>query len=231
MRIDDVAPSALAQAWALLDEEERARADRFRDAGARAQFVAARALLRGAMSACSQQAARPWRFRADARGKPHLDEPKPEFVFNLSHTDGLVACALARGGEIGIDVERIAPTADLLTLARANFSRPEADHVAALDGEARTEAFFAIWTLKEAYAKARGLGLQLDMTAFAFDLSDADAIGFVTDVVDDDASRWRFFRDAPTPDTRLALAAAAPLDIAGVRPRWTELGACLQANA
>lgn len=224
MRIDRLAPGWLERAEARLDEQEQARAARFRVAGARAQFVAARALLRHMLT--WQGGARDWRFRAEPAGRLVLDAPCPDFVFNLSHTHGLVACALARRGEIGVDVEAIAEADDLVALARRSFSRVEADRVAALDGAARVDAFFAYWTLKEAYVKARGVGLSADTAAFSFDLAAPIAIRFHPGF-DDEAARWRFRRETPTPATRLALAAAAPLDLCAATPRWIEPQACL----
>lgn len=221
-RVDAFAETSLARAETLLDAAERDRAARMREAGARAQFICARALLRRMLAHHAGDAARGWRLKADARGRPTLDVPKPDFVFSLSHTQGVAACALARHGEIGVDVERVTPADDLVTLARQSFSREEAARVAALAGAARVEAFFAYWTLKEAYAKARGLGLSLDMRTFAFDLGASVAIRFAPGC-EDEASRWRFLRAAPTPDVRLALAVAAPLDLAQTTPRWIDL--------
>ena len=226
MRVDRASPAALTRAVAALTPDEAARAQRMRVEGARAQFASARALLRRMLTQRAGGAPADWRFRADARGRPVLEGDDPAFVFSLSHTDGLVACALARCGEIGVDVERLAPAGDLPALARHAFSGPEAEAIAALTGEAQAERFFACWTLREAYAKARGLGFLLDPTGFAFDLGPPDAIRFLAAGMDD-PRRWRFLRAAPTADTRLALAVAAPLDLATLAPEWTELEACL----
>ena len=224
-RIDGLAPSALARAEARLTGEERTRADRCRAESARRQFVAARALLRLMLARQSGEAERLWPLRLETHGKPVLDAPDPAFVFNLSHSESVVACALARAGELGVDVEDVAPGVDHVSVARRMFSAREAAHVAALTGGAQAEAFYAYWTLKEAYVKARGLGLSLDTTAFAFDLADGDAISFKG--IEDDAGRWRFRRSAPLPSTRLALAAAAPLHLEGARIEWIDLGAGL----
>lgn len=226
MRVDAAAAARLTQAGAPLDDAERARALRLRDVEARAQFVAGRALLRRMALHHAGEAARGWRLRIDAAGRPAFDAPTPDYVFSLSHTRGLVACALARGGDIGVDVEAVAPAEDLVALARQNFSAREAADVAALSGAARVEAFFAYWTLKEAYAKARGLGLTLDMRRFAFDLDAPIAVRFAPGF-DDEAGRWRFLRVAPTPDARLALAAAAPIDLTTTTPRWIAPQTCL----
>lgn len=230
--IDDVAPSVWARADAALAADERIRAARFRDDASRAQFVAGRALARRMLSYFAG-APRNWRFRARAHGRLTIDAAAPPFVFNLSHCAGLVACAVAAEGEIGVDVERLAPAADFDALARDHFSAREGARVAALEGEAQAEAFFAYWTLKEAYAKARGLGLSLDTRAFAFDLGPPIALRFGESArhgLGDDATRWRFLRLAPTPATRLALAVAAPLDVRDARLQWADLAACLEPN-
>lgn len=229
MGLDGDFAHASALAVGLLDEGERARAERFRDERARGQFVAGRVLLRRMLAAYGGADAAAWRFRADALGKLHLDGEAPAFVFNLSHTYGLVACALARRGELGLDVEQVRISDDLVAVARHMFSAVEADHIGALAGEARAEAFFAYWTLKEAYLKARGFGLSLDTKSFAFNLAETVSVSF-TASAQDDGARWRFARLAPTPGARLAVAAAAPLDLSGLAPRWIALEDCFDAG-
>lgn len=228
-RVDALDAAGLARAKAALQPDERARAARFRVEGARTQFVAARTVLRAMLIHYGGADALHWRLRVDAHGKPWIDATRPAFVFNLSHTQGLVACVVALNGEVGVDVERVADAGDLLALARQSFSPAEAAHVAELSGAARVEAFFAYWTLKEAYVKARGLGLSLDPTAFSFDLGPPDALRAVSD--GDDRGRWRFLRAAPKPDIRLALAAAAPLDLDRATTRWVDVESCLDAIA
>lgn len=230
--LDGATPADLARAAAALTPDEQARAARFRVEGARAQFVAARALARRMLS-FHAGVARDWRFRAEPHGRLVLEDDAPAFVFNLSHTHGVVACALAASGEVGVDVERLAPADDLARLARHHFSPSEAARVAALQGPAQAEAFFAYWTLKEAYVKARGLGLSLDTKAFTFDLGPPIALRFAGGArhgLDDEATRWRFLRAAPTAATRLALAAAAPLDLSRAGPAWVDLSACLDES-
>ena len=139
----------------------------------------------------------------------------------------MASCALARRGELGADVERLDAAVDHVALARQTFSAREAEHVATAREAARVEAFFAYWTLKEAYAKARGLGFSLDTTASGFDLGPPDALRGVGD----EAGRWRFLRAAPTQATRLALAAAAPLDLSTVVPREVGVADCLAVIA
>lgn len=222
---DDAA--ALARAQAALTPPEQARAARLRGPAARAQFVAGRALLRAMLARHGGGAPADWRFRADALGRLTLDAPDQPFVFSLSHMHGLVACALARRGEIGVDVEALDAPGDLLAMARVAFGAPEVEALARLDGAARREAFLATWTLKEAYVKARGLGPALDPTRFAVSLDEPIRLVPMEGGDGDDPARWRFLRLSPTPQARLGLAAAAPLRLDGLAPRWIALDECL----
>ena len=77
---------------------------------------------------------------------------------NLSHSGEWILVAQA-DAPIGIDLERLRPRHDLLGLARMVCSERQCEALAALEGEARLHQFYRWWTLKEAWLKARGLGL------------------------------------------------------------------------
>jgi 4'-phosphopantetheinyl transferase len=119
--------------------------------------------------------------------------------------------------DVGVDVEHTAtPRFDAqacLEVAASHFADSEIAGLAALPPEARRERFFAIWTLKEAYIKARGLGLALPLDSFAFEVG-ADPPGGAAAIeirfapgLEDDAARWHLLRLRPTPTHALALAA------------------------
>jgi 4'-phosphopantetheinyl transferase len=95
-------------------------------------------------------------------GRPEL-APVHDLCFNLSHTAGMAVYGFARGRTIGVDVEaldRRAPSAGVIERA---LSHREAARVMRAEGDERTETFLRYWTVKEAYAKALGLGLGLDL--------------------------------------------------------------------
>lgn len=147
-----------------LPTPERERAQRFKVPAARRRFVLARTLLRHALGKRLDIAPSALIFGIGEHGKPHLrqPEPPPSFGFNVSHSGEVVVLATA-AGEIGVDVEelRTVPTAE--RLARRFFSPVERDFVLALDGSDRDRAFFRIWTQKEAYLKATGLGVGMPL--------------------------------------------------------------------
>ena len=162
--------SILGRHAAILDGDERARADRFHFAADRDTFVLAHALTRRVLSRHAPVAPGDWRFTVNRFGKPEIERPPSvaPLRFNLTHTRGLVACAVTLGRDVGVDAERrdrVRP-ADFADLAARYFSPEEAGALTALSDGERTARFVAYWTLKEAYVKARGGGLSIPLDSF-----------------------------------------------------------------
>lgn len=216
----------------LLAPEESLRHDRFLVAGARDEYLVGRALVRTTLSHYGATEPQDWRFVANAYGRPAIAGDNAEkLVFNLSHTRGLVALAVASGagaggadgGEppaIGVDVETVSRASACRDLAGRYFAPSEAAFVRQADGSKLDERFFAFWTLKEAYIKARGMGLALPLDGFAFDVRSDDpaadpTIAF-TETCPDDPARWRFLRRSVSVEHRLALA-VSPADVGPIR--------------
>jgi phosphopantetheine--protein transferase-like protein len=95
----------------------------------------------------------------------------PEIHFNVSHSADCCLLAARLGCAVGIDIEQVRDMPDALAIARRFFTRSEADLLARLDGNARRNAFFALWTHKEAAVKALGASLadNLERLEFALD--------------------------------------------------------------
>ena len=203
MQVDGVTPGALA----LLSAEERAKAERFAFAHDRDCYVAAHALTRATLSAFFTRAPQDWTFATGGHGKPRVasHDASGRLCFNLSHTRGFVAVAVALDREVGVDVERIAPDRADEAVARRLFAAAEFEAYCDEPKAGRAEAFFDFWTLKEAYIKAVGLGVALPLKDFAF-TRDPLRISFAP-TLDDTASRWLFRRFRPTPDVAMVLAA------------------------
>lgn len=207
----------------LLSPPELVRWRRFLVEGARDQYLIARALLRTTLSRYADVPESAWVFETNEYGCPFVAEPAAhrDLRFNLSHTDGLIACAVARQIEIGVDVENTDRSVDPIALAPAVFAATEVADVAALPDEQRQQRFFSYWTLKESYIKARGMGLSLPLDGFWFDLRDAEPRIQFTDRCPDHPERWYFVQRQPTPSHKLALAvAAAPSTPPEIRWRW-----------
>ncbi len=194
-------------ACGVLDAEERARHGRFRFAEDRRDFAMAHALLRRSLSRYDQRPAPAWTFAADASGKPRLAPAHPSgLTFNLSHTRGLVACAIGRDADVGIDDESVDARVDGQDIARQFFSSREVDALDACPVGERAARFIDLWTLKEAYLKATGAGIAGGLRSVEFHFSGERALRFASREPDGGAS-WTFALFAPTPGTRMAVAA------------------------
>jgi 4'-phosphopantetheinyl transferase len=152
----------LADAYrALLTPDETRRLAAFQVEGARRQHLLTRALVRCALSRHAAVPPASWRFRANAHGRPEIEAPPEDLRFNASNSADLVVCAVTRGAMVGVDVEPHASAASVAALASRVFSASEIDALAALPEKARAAQALSLWTAKEAYAKALGLGLSL----------------------------------------------------------------------
>ncbi|MBX3227390.1 MAG: 4'-phosphopantetheinyl transferase superfamily protein [Labilithrix sp.] len=129
--------------------------------------------------------------------------------FNVSHSDDVIACAFTRTLDVGVDVERVEPQRTH-GVAHRFFAAREVADLRRRDEAERARVFFDYWTLKEAYIKARGLGLALPLDAFAFTLRAPrpPAISFDPSI-DDDPDTWQFAQAWPTERHRLASRCAA----------------------
>jgi 4'-phosphopantetheinyl transferase len=155
---------------ATLDSSEQQRAQAFKFSKDRDLYVAAHVFLRQVLSRYACVPAKAWQFSCNRYGKPAIANPGHQWLqFNLAHTKGMVACAVARNRAVGVDVEHRKYLEDLPSLCHQAFSPIEARAVLAHQlPDDREHCFFNYWTLKEAYIKARGLGLSLPLQTFSF---------------------------------------------------------------
>jgi phosphopantetheinyl transferase len=157
-----------------LSIEERARRDRLRLGADRRDFTIAHDLLRRSLSKYADIPPTDWRFATNEYGKPSIENIDPQLQalsFSLSHTRGCVACAITSNVALGVDVERIDQSQGVQEIADQYFSKKEAAWLCKCSDELRNIRFAELWTLKEAFLKAMGLGLSGSLTdvSFGFD--------------------------------------------------------------
>jgi 4'-phosphopantetheinyl transferase len=151
----EVADEVIEALANLLTIPERARADRYRFPDDRRRSIVARAAARRFLARYLGSDPATLVIDEEEFGKPVLRGR--EIEFNASHSGDLVALAFATETAVGVDVERRRRLTDTLALARRYFS---ADEVAIVERDADVDdAFFAIWTAKEAIVKASGKGI------------------------------------------------------------------------
>jgi 4'-phosphopantetheinyl transferase len=151
----------------LLSAEETKRWKTFKFDRHRREYLATHALARIALSHHHPLPPTAWRFQSNEFGKPFLDPPRA-LHFNLSNSLGLVVCLIGQGGEVGVDVEPRTRAASIVEVAPRMFSPLELAQLDQLCEDQRPERCLQLWTLKEAYIKARGLALPLDKFSFVF---------------------------------------------------------------
>lgn len=196
---DRLLPALLAR----LEPEARERIARLVRPGDRTLHALAHALLRHALR---QQGLAGLRFVTGPYGKPALAEAASGISFNLTHTDGLAACAITRGHEVGLDAEALDRRVEPELLASSVLTREEAASLRGVPSPAHR--FLELWTLKEAVAKAVGLGLGLPLDAVGV-TTDPPALRFAPELGWDEAE-WHVAMHRPTERHCLAVALRRP---------------------
>jgi len=189
----------LAAASALLDGDEIARAKRLRFDADRRHFIAGRALVRRALSRFIDVDPADWRFVANSFGRPQVSAPAEgrRLRFSASRTAGLVMVAVTTAREIGADVERLGVYPS--EVAPHFFSADEAEAIRRAPQADRSMLFFRLWTLKEAYAKARGIGLSIPLPGLSFRQFGETARLTIDPSLEDDSGNWTFRLFQPGP--------------------------------
>ena len=153
-----------------LSLDERDRAHRFYFEKDRQRYTVARGLLRVLLGDALRIKPSELRFCYGPHGKPGLAFAS-DIRFNLSHSHDIVMIiAIGRSREVGVDVEWIGRPSGIDGIAELYFSHSEQQALACLPEESRRRAFFACWTRKEAYVKARGDGLARPFDSFSVPL-------------------------------------------------------------
>jgi 4'-phosphopantetheinyl transferase len=162
----------MACAW--LSQRELDRAQRFVSFPDAHQYLVSHVFLRRILKLHTGVAEEALRIRAGEREKPVLDWSPGRLDFSLSHAREWIAVAVGRVVEVGIDVESVRDVAVLLFDIGSSLpmvlGADEARAVTNLPGAERAAGLARLWTLKEAFAKAVGRGLQLPLRDIQFDL-------------------------------------------------------------
>jgi 4'-phosphopantetheinyl transferase len=172
----------LADLTPLLSEDEQRRAARFHFDRDRDHWIASHGLLRVILGRYLAASPTALQFENGPFGKPKLIGEA--LHFNLSHTGGLALLAVARQCEVGVDIERLRSDFSPEELGGHIFSATEQADLHSLPPEQRHHAFLTLWSGKEAYTKARGLGLSFPLSKLTLRLSPQSLVFQVEDTSD-----------------------------------------------
>lgn len=213
-----IVPSDDPKILATLDELQKAllphEIERYQHIiaeSAKREYLITRVFLRRVLSDYYPQiATNEWYFKTNEHGRPQIDNPiNSKLDFNISHTKGLIVILIRKDNDylFGVDVEQKGRARRLLDIAERFFSPQEAADLKTLPRDDQPQRFIEYWTLKEAYIKAKGMGLALPLDHFSFDLKNMASIDILFDAkLNDDPNRW-WFQCAPYQESfQLALA-------------------------
>ena len=186
-------PDTLQDCRKLLDDDERGKLERFLQVGDGHHYLVAHALLRRTLSRYADIAPADWRFVHGAHGRPEISpDLGARLRFNLTHTPGLCACIVTLDDDCGIDAEQLRERRNPLGVARRMFSEPEYDALSRYEGRDFLEFFYERWTLREAYVKARGIGISFPTRRLRFSVN-GEAISLASDTKEDEGDgNWMF---------------------------------------
>lgn len=157
-----------AHLYQTVSKERREKIDRLRFSKDKRLSLAAEVLLRKALE---RNGISEFETAVSEHGKPFL-RGNSFIKFNLSHSEERVMCVIS-GQETGCDVEKIRDTD--YKIAKHFFAPEEWDMLersAAQGQDKKQEMFFRLWTLKESFMKAVGLGMGLSMKDFHFSIKE-----------------------------------------------------------
>lgn len=200
-RLDVPAMNIPSLQW-VLSSEEVARAQGFYFERDRQRWIVARSLLRRLLGHYTQTDPRLISFELNRYGKPALASPAryAALQFNVSHSADLVLYAFTWQRHLGVDVEYMRPDIEYDQIARYSFSPFEQKALAGLSLEEKHEAFYRCWTRKEAYIKARGMGLSLSLDLFDVSLLPGEPAALLCSREDpQETQRWSMRQLEPGP--------------------------------
>jgi 4'-phosphopantetheinyl transferase len=210
--VDD--PGVTAALLPLLSREERARSAQFAFEHDRRRFIQAHGRVRQILCEYAKTGAATLSFARNRNGKPSLVSTAngPALQFSVSHSNDCCMVAVRLDQPIGIDVERLRDLPRAIDIAQTYFAPAERRALNDLRGTAQRDAFFALWTHKEATVKALGVSLAANLARVEFDL---DQVGGPRLAVWDGdqavAQSWSVLRLAAAPGYVAALATAHPI--------------------
>ena len=147
--------------WALLNDDEKQKADTFSRSELQKKYVKTLGILRKILASYLDIEPKFIDIKKGDYGKPYLAEDCVNF--NLSHTGNKFVLAVGNVGDMGIDLEQHRDRKNLSGLVAKCFSEEESIYWNSLSDMQKTQMFFRFWVRKEAFVKAVGRGIALGL--------------------------------------------------------------------
>lgn len=199
---------ATASSMALLTLKERSLYQHFIFEKDKRRYLLTRVLIRTILSKYLPIEPQNLIFENNKYGRPYIanNDPRARLLhFNISHTDSIIFIAVTTRRELGIDVENTNRSTPF-EVSDNFFSRQELNALSSLPMKAKSNRFWELWTLKESYTKARGIGLSLPLNQFSFHFQDDYFASINFDAgFDDRSDRWLFLLLKPDAENIVAI--------------------------
>lgn len=165
----------------IIWKNEQVKANRFYFEKHRRRYTVANGFLRIILAKYLDITPEGLQFSHNRFGKPTLEGKffGDNLNFNMSFSNEMALFAVTLGREIGVDIEYIRPFPYAEQIVKRYFSKREKDEFLSLPKHLRQKAFFTSWARKEAYIKARGMGLFLPLHSFSISINPRDSIRLI----------------------------------------------------
>jgi 4'-phosphopantetheinyl transferase len=205
--------NVIAKLAPLLSQDEYQRAMRYYRPVDRDRFIVGRGILRKIISAYLALPPGQLRFTYNEYGRPAVSDDQNDRAlnFNLSHSAELILYAVTRGRVVGIDIEYIREDFATLEVAEHFFSKDEIAALKSLPTDQSAIGFFNCWSRKEAFIKAKGMGVSYPLDRFTVSLAPGEPPALLK--VDDDkreVAQWKMYELKPGAGYAAAMIVTKP---------------------
>jgi 4'-phosphopantetheinyl transferase len=192
----------------LLSPAEIRRAEKYYFDKDRIAYIKRRGILRNLLGSYTGQAPSSVCLSIGLKGKPELtNKNKFSLTFNVTFSGGMALYAFAPGIPVGIDLERMRPEVEMEAIIENFFSKKEMRTFFSLPEDRKREAFFKGWTRKEAFVKAKGIGIYYGFGYFSVSMK-PDEPAALLELEDGETERrqWSLIDIKTVPGFKAALA-------------------------
>jgi 4'-phosphopantetheinyl transferase len=187
--LDTIDP-VTANSW--LNQSELEHIERLHFTHDKILYKLSHCMLRWVLSQYLNLAPEQIEFNINDFGKPRL-KLNSDIFFNISHTNGVAVMAVSKIEQLGIDIEKINSEKEVSKVVTHYFHPEETNLIESLATGKKVKIFYTIWTLKEAYIKAKGLGLSIELNRFNFKLPTEDLLEVIFEKeLNEESNLWQF---------------------------------------
>lgn len=178
--------------WQLLAQDEKKHANQFYFEKDKIRYIVSRGILRKIISEYIKYPPEVIQFEYANYGKPYLNTAQNsiKLYFNLGHSHNSIVYVITKNFDIGVDIEMYQNNFDLKEVAKFCFSRNENKKLHALPKEEQYDYFYKIWTLKEAFTKALGVGLSYNLKKVNIELINQENYTLILNNCLKEESNW-----------------------------------------